>query len=134
MDDFGVNCTRHIISHDCGKCMLKMATAKFYYNPGSFPGGEVWLVGNSNECTGEFENYIAINNNLYILLNGHLLLYNGSAYGGESPTAEARHRCLTPIELSSTGFLSDCAENNLTMVFEDYEIDGFIDDFYFQGV
>ncbi|MFC2143396.1 hypothetical protein ACFLQN_03285 [Candidatus Aenigmatarchaeota archaeon] len=123
---------------DCGQCLLRVAKVKFYYNPGSFPGGEVWLVGNSDQCIWtegeETLHGIEINDNMYMLLNGNFLLFGGVAYSEHRLWEAEEYRCINPIELSSTGFLEDCAENNITMIFEDYRGDGYVEDFYFQGI
>ena len=115
----------------CGHCFVMLARAKFFFNSGILEGKKIWLSGDANEtpCKTGDVNGIYINDNMYVFLNGHLLLYNGTSYGGihltgplpdGSPRPESKDWCIKPIDLTGTPFSKDCEWNDVLIAFEDY--------------
>jgi len=108
----------------CGHCFGMLANVKFFYNSGALSGKKVWLSGDAEEeeCkTGEVSG-IYLNDNMYVVLNQNLLVWNGTSYGGISlgGPIESKQWCIKPIDLTGTAFSLDCNWNDVLIYFEDY--------------
>ncbi len=115
----------------CGHCFVMLARAKFFYNSGVLKGKHIWLSGDANETPCKIGNIngIYINDNMYVFLNGHLLVYNGTSYGGihltgplpdGSSRPESKDWCIKPVDLTGTPFSENCKWNDVLIAFEDY--------------
>jgi len=106
----------------CGWCFTMLARSKFFYNPNNFQDKDIWLVGDSPECQKSGVNGIYINDNMYVMLNNHILFWNGTSYGAVNTgqMEESKQWCIPPVDLSGSTFSQDCEWNNVTVGFEDY--------------
>ena len=108
----------------CGHCFGMITDVKFFYNSAAFGRKKFWLSGDATEeeCkTGEI-NGIYLNDNMYVLLNDKLIVWNGTSYGGIhlGGPIESKQWCIKPIDLSGSSFSIDCNWNDVLIYFEDY--------------
>ena len=106
----------------CGWCFIMLAKSKFFYNPNNFQNKDIWLAGDSPECQKSGVNGIYINDNMYVMLNNHILFWNGTSYGAVNTgqAEESKQWCIPPVNLSGSTFSEECEWNNITVGFEDY--------------